>query len=527
MPMLLPETPPDALATVAQLVEGRSGLRFLGGRRVELASKTARAFADSGCADWPEYLDGLTGSPSSPLLDHLIRTLTVGETYFFRHQVYFDLLEQEIMPRLIAARREQRQLRIWSAGCATGEEAYSLAIMLSRLLPDLESWDVSILGTDLNTAFLARAREGRYGAWSLRGSNEGFVSAYFTSDGGRHTIKPRLARLVRFAPLNLADPVYPSPANGTSQLDLILCRNVLIYFGPELARQVVTRLRSSLVPDGWLVVGPSDPQPGLLAGFKQYGDADAFAYRRADDSNVPQTSSTQPTAPGRPVIVAPLRDAKGPTPGRPGVERPATRRLGARPPTSGLPDRLPGRRAQPADRPERAPSPTPIGSPASVVSPASALVREPVGPAPDWSDLWQAVRNATAHGELEAAEAVCRQALEGRPHQPEPYYLLGVLCQARADDDAALAAFRQALYVDRTFVPAILAQATIFRQHGQQQRSRRALERASRLLDGRPDDEQILAEEPLTVGRLREVLTRALLDRATERSPERSRERRR
>jgi chemotaxis protein methyltransferase CheR len=151
------------------------------------------------------------------------------------------------------------------------------------------------------------------------------------------------------------------------------------------------------------------------------------------------------------------------------------------------------------------------------------MVREPVGSAPDWTDLWQTARTATAQGELDAAEAACRQALDGSPHQPEPYYLLGVLCQARSDDDAALAAFRQTLYVDRTFVPAILAQATIFRQRGQQQRARRALERASRLLDSRPDDEQILAEEPLTVGRLREVLTRALLDRSTEQPTEQRR----
>jgi chemotaxis protein methyltransferase CheR len=496
MPKLLPETPSDVLATITELVEGRSGLRFLGGRRVELASKTARAFADSGCPDWPDYLDELARSPSSPLLDHLIRTLTVGETYFFRHQVYFDLLEREIMPRLIAERRERRQLRLWSAGCATGEEAYSLAIMLARLLPDLESWDVSILGTDLNTAFLARARDGRYSGWSLRGSDEAFVAAYFTPDGGRHKIKSRLARLVRFAPLNLADPVYPSPANGTSQLDLIFCRNVLIYFGPELARQVVARLRSALAPDGWLVVGPSDPQPGLLAGFERHGDVDAFAYRRADEPRPAQPSTPPLTEPGRPVLTPSLREARS----------------------------ISHRR--PAAPPERASSPAPsrrLAGTGSSPVPAAAPVREPVGSARDWTDLWLAARTATAQGELEAVEAACRQALEGSPHQPEPYYLLGVLCQARSDDDAALAAFRQALYVDRTFVPAILAQATIFRQRGQQQRARRALERASRLLDSRPDDEQILAEEPLTVGRLRDVLTRALLDRSTKQPTERSR----
>jgi chemotaxis protein methyltransferase CheR len=492
MPAVLPQAPPEMIETIAALVEAQSGLRFVGGRRSELASKTARAFADSGCASWAAYLDDLGRSPTSPMLDRLIRVLTVGETYFFRHRAYFDLLEREIVPRLIAERRQTRKLRIWSAGCATGEEAYSLAIMVRRLLPDAESWDVSILGTDLNTAFLARAREGRYGAWSLRGADAVFTAAYFTPEGGRFRIKPWVAQMVHFAPLNLAEPVYPSPANGTSQLDLIFCRNVLIYLGPELARQVVARLRAALVPGGWLVVGPSDPQPGLLAGFERYGDAHAFAYRRVEEPH-----ASVRTAPSTPLLP--------PAPPPPAPPIPAPRAAGPGESSRPAAPSRPPRRAHPA-----APAPAPIDAPAPPTDASDAA---------HWVALWEAARAATSEGQLDAAEAACRRAIDARPPRPEPYYLLGVLQQARGDDDAAGAAFRQALYVDRTFVPAILAQATILRQHGHQQRARRALERARRLLEGRPDDEQILAEEPLTVGRLRGVLARALGDEPREPRP--------
>jgi tetratricopeptide (TPR) repeat protein len=126
--------------------------------------------------------------------------------------------------------------------------------------------------------------------------------------------------------------------------------------------------------------------------------------------------------------------------------------------------------------------------------------------------VWRAARAAAAEGDFAAAEALCRQATDRWTLRAEPYYLLGVLSQTSGDESAALDAFRKALYVDRTFVPALLAVATVYRQAGQPERAQRALARAQRLLVGRPDDEQILAEEPFTVGRLREVLSQSLGD---------------
>jgi tetratricopeptide (TPR) repeat protein len=123
---------------------------------------------------------------------------------------------------------------------------------------------------------------------------------------------------------------------------------------------------------------------------------------------------------------------------------------------------------------------------------------------------WRAARAATERGDLDAAESACQQAIACRPAQADPYYLLGILRQARDDHAAALVAFRQALYVDRAFVPALLGLATLHRQRGQTDRAQRALERARRLLAGRPDDEPILSEEPVTVGRLRQVLDQTL-----------------
>jgi chemotaxis protein methyltransferase CheR len=212
----------------------------------------------------------------------LVETLTIGETYFYRHRPYFDVLERDLLPEIIARRRDSKRLRLWCAGCATGEEAYSLAIALRGILPDIDEWQVTVLATDLNRAYLARAEAGLYGEWSFRETDPAFKLANFVAEGSRYRVRPELRRLVRFSQLNLAEDGYPSAAVGTAGLDLILCRNVLLYFGQELAQRVVGRFRSALVPGGWLVLGPSDPRPGLLAEFEMRASDGAVVYRRVD-----------------------------------------------------------------------------------------------------------------------------------------------------------------------------------------------------------------------------------------------------
>jgi len=394
------------------------------------------------------------------LLEDLIEALTIGETYFFRHRSYFDMLEKRVLPELIAERRKTRQLRIWCAGCATGEEAYSLAILVSRLLPDPDAWQVSILATDLNGTFLARADAGLYSEWSFRETDAAFREAHFTAEGTRYRIRGEFRRRVRFAPLNLAAESYPSAANGTAAVDLILCRNVLLYFAPELARQVVGRLRAALVPGGWLVLGPSDPLPGLLAGFDMHASDHAIVYRRAEPAT-PARSRT---------LVAPLAQSVG--------APVAAKRIAA----------------------------TPTLTHRSAVAPVT------VGPVADWRVAWRAARASANDGRLEEAEAHCRQAIASASLRPEPYYLLGTLRQTRGDDQAALAAFRQATYADGAFVPALLGLATLYRRNGASDRARHTLVRTRRLLDGRPADEPVLPEEGLTVGRLRDALLQAMGD---------------
>lgn len=471
--MITPETvPAEGLAALAALVEARSGLRFVGGRADELATKVARLCAESGCRTWPEYLAQVT---SGAAFEQLIETLTIGETYFYRHRPYFDMLEREILPEIVARRRASKRLRLWCAGCATGEEAYSLAIAVRAVLPDVDDWQVSLVATDLNRAYLARAEQGSYGEWSFRETDAAFKAANFVAEGPRWRIRPEVRKLVRFSELNLAADGYPSMANGTAGVDLIFFRNVLLYFRQELAQRVVGRMRTALVPGGWLVLGPSDPRPGLLADFEMQTGGGAVVYRRAvadyprgdppgekwlSASTLPLKAADQPRAIDRATAIQVFTDA---TP-----------------------------RPEETKRSER--------------SEAVSTTTEDG----DWHAAWLLARASADGGQLDLAQEHCQHAIKRAHLRPEPYYLYGALRLARGDDAGSLEAHRKALYVDPRFVPALLAQAAIHRRSGATAKARQALVRAQRLLEGRVADEWVLADDGLTVGRLRDAVREAL-----------------
>ncbi len=470
---VIPTIPLRVLDALAELVERRSGMRFVEGRRAELGAKVTRVFAASGRPTWDGYLADVSDPANSTLLDQLVEALTIGETYFFRHRPYFEAIEREVLPAIIAQRQETRHLNVWSAGCASGEEAYSLAIVVRRLLPDLSDWLVSIRATDLNRASLERAEAGLYHDWSFRETGNDFTQAHFTREGNGYRIRPEVRRLVRFSPLNLVEGGYPSAANGTAQVDLLLCRNVLMYFAPEVIRQVVERLRSALAPGGWLVLGPSDPLPGMLSGFQMHALNGAILYQRVEQE-VAAPIATPPVFP--------------PWPAPPSFTPRADDRVATLPP-------IPPPAAMANDlQPEPSPD----------------LADSVITPPGDWR---QSLREAYLHanaGRVELAELACQQALDRSASRPEPYYLLGTLRQAAGDDERALASFRRALYVDREFAPAHLALAAIHRRAGRVDQARQALLRARRILAGRPDSEVILVDESLSVGRLRDALVQAL-----------------
>ena len=276
--------PDDLYRRLQVLLQNRSGLHFPPEQQSDLERGVRNAMLAADFHDLALYYHCLEKtSQSDPLWKHLVEQLTIGETYFFHNQPHFQTLRENLLPAIIDKRRQQglRMLRIWSAGASTGEEPYSIAILLRELLPDIDEWNIHLLATDINDAALNRGREGIYGEWSFR--NESPLSMrelYFSPRGGRYEIDPVLRRMVRFEYLNLVENAYPSAASDTINMDIIICRNVTIYFDRSTTRQIIDRFYQSLVDGGWLIVGHSEPLASIYADYETYNFNNAVFYRK-------------------------------------------------------------------------------------------------------------------------------------------------------------------------------------------------------------------------------------------------------
>jgi chemotaxis protein methyltransferase CheR len=265
-----------------RFVAEHTGLHFPPERQADLERGFTLAATEFGFKDLSPCIEWLLSAPTT---EAIVRTLgkhlTVGETYFFRERKTFDALACVLMPIVDQRRREgERRLRLWSAACSTGEEAYSLAIFLQQHLPDFRDWDITILATDINEQALAKAAAGVYGEWSFREAAPGFKERYFRSTAdARFAIAPAVKNLVTFAPFNLAQaPGWPRGQ------DVILCRNLLIYFTQEQARMLVARLRNALAEQGWLAVSPSECSQALFSEFTPVNFPGSILYRQSDAS---------------------------------------------------------------------------------------------------------------------------------------------------------------------------------------------------------------------------------------------------
>jgi chemotaxis protein methyltransferase CheR len=307
-----------ALDLAAQRVEAELGLHFSGAKRRQFDAALARmaealghAGPEAGAAwllagEWDEARSALCA-----------RFLTVGETYFFREPRALDLVCDYARTHLAAGKT--RPLRIWSAGCCTGEEPYSIAMALRRRVPRLAPAMTSILATDLNPEFLDFARAGVYRRWSFRRTDPADQAAFFHAHGdGRSEIDASLREQVRFAQLNLASQAYPSAVTATQAMDLIFCRNVLMYFGRAQIARVIARLRDSLVDGGWLVVNPSEASAELFVGFTPVYHADAVFFRKSAEPAIAAAPAAAPAHAARAAAAAaappPRRGAQGARP---------------------------------------------------------------------------------------------------------------------------------------------------------------------------------------------------------------------
>src|ERR1043166_2752887 len=286
-----------ALCQLSEMIASRVGLHFPEARWRELERgicSIARDFEFDDVESCIRWL--LSSSSTQPQIEALAIYLTVGETYFFRDPQSFDTLAHRILPSVIKDRRgTDRHLKIWSAGCCTGEETYSIAILLRQVLSDLKDWQITILGTDINPRFLDKAAQGTYGEWSFRGVAPEIKERYFAKKrNGRFEVLPEIKSMVTFSHLNLVEESYPSSLSNINAVDVIFCRNVLMYFGAEAAKQVIQKFHLSLSDGGWLIVSPTETSHVLYSQFAAISCSGMIFYKKDRDRPSVQTSYEEP-----------------------------------------------------------------------------------------------------------------------------------------------------------------------------------------------------------------------------------------
>jgi chemotaxis protein methyltransferase CheR len=383
----------EEFAQLRSLLARSAGLVFDEARRDSVAYCVAERLRATGATDVASYLTLLGGASER---QHLLDEVTIQETHFFRNPPQIRALRKYVIPELIKqADGRGRRIRIWSAGCSTGEEPYTIAMLLRELLPSTDGWDVKVIATDVSARALEAARRGRYGERAVQMASPADLARFFTTRGdGYYDVRPEIRELVEYRHQNLVtDPVPFAVDEG---VDLVLCRNVTIYFSRETTRELMTRLHACLRDGGYLFLGHSETLWQVSEDFRLVplgtGDSAAFVYRRIDEARVDRRGS-----------VLPDRRTKdeGPPP-----EKPERRSLSRR-----------NRTSVPAARP---------------LAPSSAV----------------AVRSALADGRYDDAVVAAGDLATGEPLNPMGHYLRGLALVSTGQDDAALVDLRKAVYLD-------------------------------------------------------------------------------
>ena len=468
------------LAQCSDVIAAQMGLHFPRARWRDLERGIRAAAREFGFADVEACIQWLI---SSPLTQRQIATLashlTIGETYFFREPQVFALLEAQILPTLLRARQQStRHLSIWSAGCATGEEPYSVAMSISKVIPDVREWDVTLFATDINPHFLHRASEGVYGEWSFRVTPACIKARYFARQpGGGLVILPAIQKMVQFAYLNLLDDVYPASLTSATAMDVIFCRNVLMFLAPEQAKKVVHKLYHALADGGWLIVSPSETSHVLFASFQTVNIPGATLYRKDASCQLP-AARCEPPVRSQNVVEWQVPSQNSPR---------ATLHAKPQTPTSyreALALYQQGRYAAMADT---------IGE---------LCAHDDL----DGQAMGLLARACANQGRLTEARQWCEQALAADRLNAGLHYLRATILQEQGALDEAVLALKRALYLDQNFVVPHLALGTLALRGGRFKEAGKHFETMLALLSAYRSDEILPESDGMTSGSLRELI---------------------
>ena len=429
-------------AQLAGLLRRAAGLAFDESRRDSLAYSVLERMRARDVKDADAYIALVEGDDGAAERQALVDEVTIPETHFFRNPPQIRALRQFVLPELLRHAADRRRLRIWSAGCSTGEEAYTVAMLVRELLPASAHWDVQIVATDISTRALAMAERGHYQDRAFVMTDPLDLQRFFRldTDAGSYEVRKEIRDLVEFRHHNLV--TEPAPfADG--EVDLVLCRNVTIYFDRATTKALMQRLSTTLREGGYLFLGHAETLWQVSDAFSLVALGDAFVYRRP-------TRGTEPKAGERRAVLPDRRTENEPRPTK------ADRRRGPE-----------DRRTTPAVVP---------AAPTREVQPPAAV------------DPLEAVRSAVAGGRYGDAADLAAEVASADPLRQEAHYLHGLALTNLGRDAEALVVLRKATYLapDDGFAHFLLAGA--LERAGETLAAARSYSAAATTLGGRAGD---------------------------------------
>lgn len=465
-----------------QIFERHIGTSHLKQRQQELYKNLSMGAAKLGFKSTQELIDNLIRSNGADGIDSIIEYFTVGETYFFRHKQCFDVIGAEILPKLteFAQREGRNELSIWCAACSSGEEPYSLAMLLDNNAPMPPGWRINIYASDINREFLKRAVDGIYSEWSFRELPEEYLRKYLKPAGkNRYELEPRIRRQVKFFSHNLLSPEFPDiPAR---KLDLILCRNVLIYFNSNQIHNIFNKFQSLLHDEGWLLTSPAEVAADPDCQLKPVNCSGVYFYRKM----------------------------------APEAEKPAVAHDTARP----SPEKAIKRRAKLAPAQSK---PKPAAKSVPKLEPEARKTETHIAP----DELLNMAGNRKAKASPEQAAAMARRcadagqlelalhwsnvAMEEDKLNPETHYLHAQILRENGEVDAALRELKNVLFLNPDFIAGYFASGMLQLKSGKRKEGLRNLRNAEKLLSGMEESVEVAGCEGITVRNMRETITKII-----------------
>lgn len=493
--------PQDRLTVLSERIAQKMGIFFQPSHYADMVKGIEEASYKLGfnnsldCIDWLIH-----ATPDKEQIGILASSLTIGETYFFREKASFDALEKNILPEFIRDRRwKGRRLNIWSAACCTGEEPYSIAILLSRILSDIHLWNVKITATDLNPDFLAKAQKAEYGEWSFRDVHETVKSSFFNKNAHNNyeLINP-IKNMVQFELYNLMEDSFPQGLLFDQKVDILFCRNVLMYFNRQNQLQVVEKLCNILSDNGYLVPGLTEVSDIFTSCFSPVSFPGALLYRKKTQTDSSIDSSVRKRQVSLCIESPIFNKSIYPASTGPSI-----------PPMQSIPQSkrtlLTGGEETVKTTLETAKQKIDAGHHDEAIQLLKQAFPTDVMPIEAWLLTARARAN---QGQLTAAEQCVQKALSMDRLSIQAHHFLALLQQEQGNFDAAVKTLLRVLYLEPNFIPAHFAIAQISLNQGDLKLSEKHFRNALILLKRMPPDVIVSETDGLTVNRMIDLVIR-------------------